>query len=63
MTGWASLPLRVKLYISIVVLSAAPFAYHALKAVVFDQQDYFWLILTVLALITVPIFVFLPSVR
>jgi len=63
MTGWSSLPLKAKLYISAVMLAAIPIFFHALKVVLVGQQDYNWLILTALTLLTAPAFVSLPSVR
>ncbi|PYV81520.1 MAG: hypothetical protein DMG05_29845, partial [Acidobacteria bacterium] len=65
MTPWAVLPLRVKAYSWAVVLLATPLILFAIKAVFLGHQGlygYEWLILTAITLVTVPIFVFLPSV-
>lgn len=61
MTSWWSLPLKVKLYISVVVIAAIPIIYYAFREVVFGPRDYYWLLLTVIALCTVPISVSHPS--
>jgi len=64
MTGWLSLPLRIKFYISIVVLTAIPFFCSSIYRVASAPfENYEWLVLCALTLITVPVFVLLPSVR
>lgn len=64
MSNWDELPLRVKVYISSVVLGALPFFVNALHSVIgVSNTDFQWLILTGITLVTVPIFVYLPSVR
>jgi len=63
MVTWATLPLRVRVYISTVVIAAIPLFCVALKNVVSRDVDFQWLILTAITLVTVPIFVYLPSVR
>src|SRR6266496_4146465 len=65
MTPWAALPLRVQVYIWTVVLLAIPLSLSAIKDVLVVHQGpygYEWLVLAAIALVTVPIFVFLPSV-
>jgi diguanylate cyclase (GGDEF)-like protein/putative nucleotidyltransferase with HDIG domain len=66
MSSWSSLPARVKSYILGVVLTALPLFANALYTVTLKRgqiHDENWLILTGITLVTVPLFVFLPSVR
>ena len=58
-----SLPPKAKVYISAIVVVAIPILFHALRVVLLGHESYYWLIFMALTLATVPIFVFLPSVR
>src|SRR6266516_7481676 len=63
MTPWTALPLRVRTYICTAALCATPICLLAIRNVLSEgQYGYEWLILTAITLVTVPIFVFLPSV-
>ena len=53
MTSWWSLSLKVKLYIASIVIVAVPIIFNAFKGVIRDPQDYYWLLLTIVALCTV----------
>src|SRR5688572_32152660 len=59
---WTELPVRVRIYIIGLVLLATPIYVKAFREVVGGSYGYEWLILTAITLITVPLFVFLPSV-
>lgn len=63
MPRWLDLPLKVRIYVSVVILAAVPILFHALKVVLFSQQDYFWVILTAITLVMVPFSVSHPGVR
>jgi diguanylate cyclase (GGDEF)-like protein/putative nucleotidyltransferase with HDIG domain len=63
MTGWSSLPLKFKIYISAIVITAIPIFFLSIKYVVSKPVEYPWLILTAITLATVPIFVRDPHVR
>ena len=62
MTKWGSLPTRVQVFISLVILTAIPIFIWAFRGVIQESYDYHWLILTAITLVTVPIFISLPSV-
>jgi diguanylate cyclase (GGDEF)-like protein/putative nucleotidyltransferase with HDIG domain len=59
--SWWSLPSRVKVYISVVVLVGMPIIYYAFKGVILGPRDYYWLLLTAFALLTVSYSVSHPS--
>ncbi len=61
MKGWSSLPVKVKVYISVVVAASIPILWHAFIAVAFAPLDFHWIVLTLYTLITVPLIVLLPS--
>jgi diguanylate cyclase (GGDEF)-like protein/putative nucleotidyltransferase with HDIG domain len=63
MTNWTSLPLKARIYISTVVLLATPLFLRALIDVVSGSYGNDWVVLAGITLVTVPVFVFLPSVR
>jgi diguanylate cyclase (GGDEF)-like protein/putative nucleotidyltransferase with HDIG domain len=66
MTNWSSLPLRARIYVSFVVIAAAPIFFLALRNVFLSisiKTEPYWLLLTAITLITVPIFVKDPHVR
>ena len=63
MSAWSSLPTRVKLYLVVVFATALPVFLWALRDVLTKDYGAKWILLTAITLITVPIFVFLPSVR
>ena len=63
MTTWRSLPLQARIYISTVVVLATPLFLRALVDVVRGSYGNDWLVLAGITLVTVPVFVFLPSVR
>jgi len=63
MANWSSLPIRVKIYIILVVTASSPIFLRTISLVISSPLDYPSLVLTALTLITVPIFVLLPSVR
>jgi diguanylate cyclase (GGDEF)-like protein len=63
MKNWSSLPFKIKIYIVVVVLAATPIFIETLNLVISSPLDYPSLILTAFTLMTVPIFVLLPSIR
>src|SRR5512135_1911450 len=63
MSAWSSQPTRVKIYLVVVFSAALPVFVWALHDVVTKSYGVQWILLTAITLITVPIFVFLPSVR
>ena len=66
MSDWSSLPIRAKLYIAITVIAALPVFYFAIHFVVLtplNRESISWIALTFFTLITVPLYVFLPSAR
>ncbi len=63
MSAWSSQPTRVKIYLVVVFLAALPVFLWALRDVLTRDYGVNWILLTAITLITVPIFVFLPSVR
>ncbi len=68
MATWTELPGKVRVYIGAIVLLAIPIAVIAIRDVSTgdyphsEQHSYYWLILTAITLVTVPVFIFLPSV-
>jgi diguanylate cyclase (GGDEF)-like protein/putative nucleotidyltransferase with HDIG domain len=63
MSDWSSLPRKVKFYLVAVFSAALPIFLWALREVLTKDYGGKWILLTAITLITVPIFVFLPSVR
>lgn len=63
MSAWSSQPARVKVYLVVVFSAALPVFLWALRDVLTKDYGAKWILLTAITLITVPIFVFLPSVR
>jgi diguanylate cyclase (GGDEF)-like protein/putative nucleotidyltransferase with HDIG domain len=63
MSAWSSLPRKVKIYLTVVFSAALPIFLWALRDVLTEDYGGKWILLTAITLITVPIFVFLPSVR
>ncbi len=63
MTNWSSLPFKVKLYISAVVIIAVPIFVFSFRSLILKPVEFPWLILTAITLATVPIFVRDPHVR
>jgi diguanylate cyclase (GGDEF)-like protein/putative nucleotidyltransferase with HDIG domain len=60
---WPSLPFKIKIYISTVVVAAIPILWHALIAVTSSPLKIGWLILTLYSVISVALIVVLPSLR
>jgi diguanylate cyclase (GGDEF)-like protein/putative nucleotidyltransferase with HDIG domain len=60
---WPSLPFKIKIYISTVVVAAIPILWHALIVVTSSPLKIGWLILTLYSLISVALIVVLPSLR
>ena len=58
---WAELPAKLKVYISLLTIFAIPILIGAGLGVINSQYDYKWTILTILTLITVLCFQYLPS--
>ncbi len=59
---WADLPLKLKLLILSLTFISLPIASTALHAIFLDQLSVNWIILALLAVLTVPFFLFFPSV-
>ena len=62
MKTWSALPLRLRLYITAVVLLATPLLLVAINNVLNGHYGFTWLLITAITLVTVPIFISLPSV-
>jgi diguanylate cyclase (GGDEF)-like protein/putative nucleotidyltransferase with HDIG domain len=65
MQSWASVPLRLKIYITSIISISIPILVYSIRVI--DVTDvtaeyYQWPILTFYALISIPVFVYLPSV-
>jgi len=59
--NWVDLPLKLKAYIATVALFAAPILAWAIWRVFTTDYDNGWVILTILAVFTVPFFLLIPS--
>lgn len=59
--NWAELPDKLKVYIVFLVCIALPISIWATWSLFTVPYDSSWLVLTILALLTVPFFLFLPS--
>src|SRR5438093_773099 len=62
MNTWSSLPLKLRLYITAVSFLATPLFLLAVRDVLNGQFGFTSIVITAITLVTVPIFVFLPSV-
>ena len=60
--SWAKLPIKLKIFISILTAFAIPIAFSAGWQLLSMPYNNGWIVLTVLALLTVPFFQLLPSV-
>jgi len=61
--NWSDLPNKLKVLIIIVTGIGVPILLQAVSQLFYLQADINWVILTVLAVLTVPFFLFLPSVN
>ncbi|MDR1728084.1 MAG: HD domain-containing protein [Acidobacteriota bacterium] len=63
MVDWSKLPLKLKVYVTSLACVAMPVFLWCLWVTVTSSYGAYWLMLAAFALVTVPLFLFLPSTR
>ena len=61
--SWSDLPQKLKILIVALASISIPIVFHASSDLVYNPHASYWIVLTVLAVLTVPFFLFLPSVN